>query len=162
DTLVSLPPLTTGGPVMELWPQGESFTEHFLVENRQAIGFDRSLPGSGLVVYHINEVVIGSGLAGNQVNPREFPGLLLVGADGRLDLMTGYNRGEASDAFPGPLDRTVFDDVTLPSTHAFNGGVTNVALRDIRADGQNMRFVAQVQPAGWAAAKRWSAGAYSP
>ncbi len=162
DTLVTLTPLTSGGPVLELWLQGEAFTEHFLVENRQRLGFDRSLPGSGLIVYHVNEVIIGSGLSGNQVNPREFPGLLLVEADGRGDLMSGYNRGEAQDAFPGPLGRTELNDLTTPSTRSFSLAPTNVALREMRAVGENLRFVAQVQPAGWAPARAWSAPGYAP
>ena len=34
--------------------------EYFLIENRQAVGFDASLPGTGLLIWHVDESVPGN------------------------------------------------------------------------------------------------------
>ncbi|MFQ6107056.1 MAG: M6 family metalloprotease domain-containing protein [Thermoplasmata archaeon] len=46
-------------PVIYKLPIGESPAgeEYFLIENRQRVGFDSSLPGSGLLIWHVDESV---------------------------------------------------------------------------------------------------------
>jgi hypothetical protein len=162
DSLLVLPALEGGGPVVEFWTQGEAFYEHFLIENRQRVGFDRSLPAAGLLIYHVNDIILGSGLAANKVNLQSNPGLLVVEADGDYDMFNGRNRGEDRDVFPGPLHKVQLDDFTYPNTHSFSGAATNIGLRQIENVGLDMRFVLQVQPLGWGSAQRWSGVAYAP
>ena len=45
----------TSQTVYRLWKDGATGNEYFLVENRQQIGFDASLPGGGLLVWHVDE-----------------------------------------------------------------------------------------------------------
>jgi immune inhibitor A len=77
--------------------------EYYLLENRARIGADRSLPGEGLLVWHVDERVRGFRTGEMQVD-RKLLGL--VEADGRRDLDRGHaaggNRGDAGDPWVGP------------------------------------------------------------
>ena len=85
-------------------------TECWLVENRQAIGFDASLHGEGLVVYHVDDDVMASSLkntgGSSGANTR---GIVIEEADGRFDLIrpTG-NRGDSGDVWAPTGAASVF------------------------------------------------------
>lgn len=153
DTLVVLPPLEAGGPVLDLWFQGESNPEHFLVENRQRMGFDRNLPSEGLIVYHVDDGIIGQRIANNKVNVGPTMGYRLVEADGLQDLIIGRSHGDEFDPFPGGAHVTNVHDDSSPSLHANSGAMTNLALLNIAPLGDNMRFTARVRSRGWSAAR---------
>jgi hypothetical protein len=96
--------------VAKLWARDrEHASEYFLMENRQRRGIDRRLPGSGILIWHVdervNERVMGYRRA--QSDP-EHMFLTLVQADGRDDLRIGHraggNRGDAGDPWRG-MDR---------------------------------------------------------
>lgn len=163
DTLVTLSPLVRGGQVLELWFQGQSNPEHFLVECRKREGFDRALPAEGLLVYHVNELEIGLRLGSNQVNSGPEPALVVVEADGRGDLTSGRDPGDSTDTFPGGLHRTsIVDDVAQPSTATFRGVPTNIALLEIAPQDDGVRVRAQVRAAGWLPATDRGDPDYSP
>ncbi|OGF25210.1 MAG: hypothetical protein A2V63_11290 [Candidatus Eisenbacteria bacterium RBG_19FT_COMBO_70_11] len=149
DSTLTLPPIEQGGPIVELWFQGEDNPEHFLIENRQRIGFDRFLPSPGLIVSHVDEATIGQRLGANGINSGLTPGLRVVEADGDTDLVLGRNRGDANDPFPGALGRTEIDDGTLPSLRTFLGTATDIAVRGITAVDQDVRFRVEVRSPGW-------------
>ena len=77
--------------------------EYYLLENRARIGADASLPGAGLLVWHVDDSVGGFRTA--QVNAAH-KRLHLVEADGKGDLDRGHaaggNRGDAGDPWVGP------------------------------------------------------------
>ncbi len=163
DTLVTLTSIPRGGQVMELWFQGESNREHFLAEFRKREGFDRRLPGEGLILYHVDELVIGQRIQSNQVISTLDPAMVLVEADGRSDLVRGADHGDATDAFPGGLLRTsIGDDPVQPSTATFRGAPTNITLQDITAFGDSVRFTAQVRAPGWLAAVDQGGAGFNP
>lgn len=112
-------------------PAGEAF----LVENRLRRGPDGSLPGSGLLVWHVDEAVIAAGRPLNRVNAGPVPGVALCQADGldQLGRASGGNAGDAGDPWPGSANRTVFADHTLPASDDNAGRRTDVVLRDIPA-----------------------------
>ena len=150
DTVVTLMSVPDGGSVMELAFQGELDPEHFLAECRKREAFDRLLPAEGLVLYHVNELWIGESIQSNLVNAGPNPALVLVEADGRGDLLHGYNQGDSTDAFPGALGRTwVVDDVVQPSTATFRLVPTSMGLLDIGLQGGGVRVKAQVRAPGW-------------
>jgi hypothetical protein len=152
-----------GSQVLELSFQGEATPEHFLVEARQRQGFDRNLPADGLIVYHVDEAVIGQGIQSNTVNSGFSPGLVIVEGDGASDLTNGINRGDAGDAFPGASHRyTLFDGTPPPNTRTFLGSPTNVGLFDIAEAPQGMSFLARVRAVGWEPAVDRTVGEYSP
>ena len=151
DTLLTLAPLANGGPVVDFWFQGEVNSEHFFLENRRRESFDRSLPQDGLVVYQVDEALIGQRLAANRINTGPTPGVRILEADGDFDMGRGANRGDASDPFPGALRRTRIDDETSPPLRAINGAVTNLSIEDITQVGTAISAWLHVRAPGWRA-----------
>ena len=145
----TLGPIEEGNPAMEMWFQGESHPEHFLVENRQQEGFDAALPSSGLLVTHLDDGTISSLLSANRVNSGLTPGLQIVEADGDYAMWIGQNRGQGSDLFPGTTGRSGIGDETIPNLRTFAGARTNLALGGIHAVGSNMQVQVQVNMPGW-------------
>ncbi len=163
DTPVVLPPLGIGNQVLQLSFQGEANPEHFLVEARRQAGFDRNLPAGGLVVYHVNDAVIGQGIQSNSVNSGAVPGLVVEEAAGTTDLTSGVNRGDAGDVYPGASGRAaLFDDTPPPNTLTFLGAPTGVGLYDIAPMADGMSFLAQVRATGWEPAADRTVGEYTP
>ena len=94
-----------------------SSTQYYLVENRQEKGFDTKLPGAGILIWHINETVINSGLSNNRVNADENnKGVDLEEADCKNDLDNSLNRGDGGDPFPGTTNNRNFDNHTCLSS----------------------------------------------
>ena len=114
----------TGGP------------EYFLVENRQQTGTDRALPGSGLLVWHIDETMIGF----DDQNDDETHKLVdLEEAGGTQDLDLGWwGSGSADDPFPGSADARAFDDRTTPNARTYAGAVSGVVLAAISDSAASM------------------------
>ncbi len=92
--------------------------EYFLIENRQQTGYDASLPGCGILLWHIDESVTYSNSANADEN---HPLVKLMEADGKDDLKKANNRGDAGDPFPGSSNNTLFSDTTNPSSKLYNG-----------------------------------------
>jgi M6 family metalloprotease-like protein len=162
DTTLTLGPLERSADLIDFWCQGEDSPEHFLIENRRRIGFDRNLPGEGLIVYHVNETMIGFGIGSNTINSGFEPGLMLVEGDGDADLWTGRNRGDANDPLPGALNVTHLDDFTQPTLRTFGGLLTNVAVESVSLAGDSTRVRLRVRPPGWLPAEDWTGSGYSP
>jgi hypothetical protein len=100
---VTLPAIDRSGRVIKLWARGpEHPAEYYLIENRQRRGADARLPGSGLLIWRVDERV--EGVRSSQSDP-EHMRLTLMQADGRDDLRIGHraggNRGDASDPWRG-------------------------------------------------------------
>lgn len=94
-----------------------SSTQYYLVENRQEKGFDAKLPESGILIWHINETVINSGLSNNRVNADENnKGVDLEEADCKNDLDNCLNRGDGGDPFHGTTNNRYFNNLTCPSS----------------------------------------------
>ncbi len=86
--------------------------EYWYVENRQKYGFDVALPGSGLLIYHVDYAVYGS----NINHERYF--VAVEQADGNFDLeLTSGNSGDSGDPFPGNKNVREFHDLTTPNSH---------------------------------------------
>jgi immune inhibitor A len=162
DTLITLHPLETTGEVLQLWFQGETGPERFLVENRQRLAFDRNLVSEGAIISLVNDVFMASGIPSNNVNYGIYPGLQIVEADGRRDLFQGINHGDPGDPMPGGSDLTHWDDATLPNSRSLFGYVTNVAIRDIAPVGDDLRLSVQVRSPGWLPPRVESGPDYQP
>ncbi|MDZ4840261.1 MAG: M6 family metalloprotease domain-containing protein [Bacteroidota bacterium] len=110
--------------------------QYYLLEFRQTKGIDKYLPGKGLAIWKINDSVLFSGEIFNRTNTsKEFPGVMLVQADGKIDLDTVKgkgNRGDAGDLFPGTSFNTEFSDVSKPSAKLVFGQKSYVKLTDIK------------------------------
>ncbi len=122
---------------LRLWRNGPGDKEYFLVENRQKTGFDASLPGNGLLVYHCDD-----NLPNNDNQDHYLVGL--VEADGedelKIDILYGGNYGEDEDTFPGTLGKYTWSDATVPNSRDYGGSYTGVSLYNISQPGQFMSF----------------------
>jgi len=86
--------------------------EYLLLENRQRIGSDSNLPGSGLLVWRVDP---DQGEMGAWNGDEWRPAVALVEADGRGDLARG-RRADDGDPFPGSSGNTV---LVLPEALPF-------------------------------------------
>jgi immune inhibitor A len=132
---LSISPIELLPDSYKLWTDGKPGKEYFLVEHRLRAGYDQYLPWQGLLIYHIDENVDKVYIQ----NANEwYPGhtnhghylIALEQADG----FYGLERGEGSDSgdpFPGNTVKAHFSNITSPSSLAYNGAWTNVAITDI-------------------------------
>jgi hypothetical protein len=124
ESIYSLSPVEEGGEILRV--ETSDPTEYFLVEFRGRRGFDDSLPGQGVLVWHVDDEQVSAGLPDNTVNADEAHyGVGLEQADGDFELEAGSNRGDAGDPFPGALGSMNpnyrFDGETVPSSVTFSG-----------------------------------------
>ncbi len=132
---------STQNPVAyRLWTSGAPSNEYFLVENRQKVGYDSYLPGSGLMIWHIDESKSG--------NSQEwYPGqnganhylVALEQADGFYQLENNLGGGgDTGDPFPGSSNNTSFDAVSSPSSNSYLLGNSFVGVQNISASAMTM------------------------
>jgi immune inhibitor A len=106
-----------------LYSEGVPSRQYFMVENRRRRLFDISLPGEGLLIYHIDESVPNND---DQTHYK----VAVEQADGRFDLEN--NRGaDSGDPWPGTSNRRTFDDFSVPNTYLYNGQPSQVSLTNI-------------------------------
>lgn len=109
-------------------------TEFFLVENRQQTGWDKYIPGHGMLVWHVdyNENVWNR----NQVN--NTPSHQYVDIEEADGSQSEYSRD--GDAFPGTSGKTEFTADTNPAMRTWNGTSIDVPLTEIQEIDGNIRF----------------------
>jgi M6 family metalloprotease-like protein len=132
-------PATTHDDVYLFFPDNQiDSQEYYLIENRQFIGFDAGLPGTGLAIWHIDEA---KATYNNQDNSQEcLPSadctdthyrVALIQADGFADLELGYNRGDSGDLYPGTSENTAFTNATAPNSLRYDGSSSHVSISNI-------------------------------
>ncbi|MEL7159188.1 MAG: M6 family metalloprotease domain-containing protein [Bacteroidota bacterium] len=128
----------SGIPPSESSPDSYRFNtnlsnEYFLLENRKKEGWDRFIPGEGLMIYHID--------ANKFSNADEDHRLVdIEQADGRRDLNDGSNSGDNGDPYPGTSGNRTFACATTPNTGNYNGGFSNLSVTNIQLDGELAGF----------------------
>jgi hypothetical protein len=139
----SIGSVNNGGSIFRLWTSGDGGDEYFLVENRQQAGYDAGLPGSGLLIWHVDDTKFTSG----DDNDNEwYPGqpeadhylVALEQADGLYDLEYGSDQGSNSDPFPGSGSKTTFNGVTTPDSDGYGTGGSFVAVENISPSASTM------------------------
>lgn len=128
---VTVEQVETSHTVFRLWKDGAAGSEYFLLENRQQVGYDQALPGSGLLLWHVDEA------QSSNADENHYK-VGLVQADGLRNLEQGDNRGDAGDPFPGSGHVTTVDGSTTPNTKSYAGVDTCVAVTAISASGAAM------------------------
>ncbi len=108
--------------------------EFFLLENRQQEGWDKYIPGHGMLVWHVDfdEYVWAQNTVNNNASHQYVD---LEEADGRPNEYT-----RAGDAFPGTGNVTSFTDDTNPSMRTWNGTRLNLPITGITETGGVIRF----------------------
>ncbi len=136
--------IETSGEIYRLWSSGSIGDEYFLVVNRQKTGYDAYLPGSGLLIWHIDE---GKASSNNTDNTQEWwPGqvdanhyrVAIEQADGLWELEHKLDNGDANDPFPGGTNTTTFDATTTPSSDSYTSGTSFVKVDNISPSGSVM------------------------
>ena len=147
-----LDPVETTGDLIRI-DAGDGSGDYYLLENRQQLGFDTSLPAPGLFVWQVDTETVNGSWAGNQVNTSASRmGVWLRQADGDNALAQSGERGDAGDPFPGATATTSFHAGTVPSAFTYNGlnglsGIplntaAGVTLLNIQQVGSQMEFQA--------------------
>src|SRR5256712_7356809 len=114
---------TTGGKVFRLGIAGTFPAEYFLIENRQPVGFDAALPGSGLLIWHVDE-----SQTSNDVDTHRL--LDLEEAD---EALTGDHPTDSGD--PWHDTATGWGPDTVPDSRSYAGSETEWRNRDVSASG---------------------------
>ncbi len=141
NATVAIQDVKTGRTAYRLWTNGSGGNEYFLVENRQATGYDASLPGGGLLVWHIDDAV-------DHNRDETHYMVALEQADGQSHLEGGANRGDAGDAFPGSTGATSFTGTGTPNSTSYAGADTCVSITGIpaAADTMNVHLTVSCAP----------------
>ena len=105
--------------------------EFFLIENRYQSGYDRFLPGSGALIWHIDTDVINQWVHYNRVNNNEArKGVDLEEASGTQDLdVWGSNDGDSYD--PWRNDLVGFTPTSTPNSYLYDGTNSNIKVFNI-------------------------------
>ena len=136
--------LDTGMQISTLPDDGRLFVhargngEYFIIENRQKTGRDSALPGSGLAVWHIDEL-------GSNSEPQTAPPghrhheCVLIQADGQGQLDSGSNDGDAGDLYE-TVQGTALSAETRPSSQWWDERPSGLEIRDIAVNGTTIAF----------------------
>jgi len=125
-TDVEIPQVESEPVIYKLWGNGIYGTEYFLVENRQRVGFDAYLPGGGLLIYHVDDNTDFSNIDVTHYH------VALEQADGLMEIeYAASNDGDAYDPYPGDLNVRSFDDLSTPSSRAYDESITKVSVWNI-------------------------------
>jgi immune inhibitor A len=127
----SLSPTTHGDEAMRVWLDPFRHGEHFLLEYRVREGFDRGLPGEGLLISHIDDWV-GYGVSGAQNDVAEHKLVDIEEADGRSDLDLLENRGDRLDVYNDAYGQDYFGAASLPASLDYQGNSSGVEISQIQ------------------------------
>lgn len=143
DSLVALTPGTTiplaAGRNDFAW-LAKNTEEYFIVENRAATGRDAVLPGSGLAIWHVDELGSNEHQHGS---PSKHYECALMQADGLRQLEKGGgggNSGDAGDLFHSAINSRFGPQPTNPDSRWWDGSPSGLDMRNIGAAGPSMSF----------------------
>ncbi len=119
-------PQVESEPVIYRLVNDDYWGEYWLVENRQKVGFDASLPGHGLCIYHIDTYESGNDVPGNYR-------VALEQADGLDALAFGGSgsSGDAGDPYPGSTNSRNFNNITTPNSKTHLDVTTEIGVWNI-------------------------------
>lgn len=108
--------------------------EYYILENRQQKGWDKYLPGHGMLVWHIDydSYIWGKNTVNNTSSHQRVDIIEAdnIKSDGTLD----------GDPFPGMSNITSFTDETTPSMKTWNGNPLNKPITNIKETGGIITF----------------------
>jgi len=171
-TSVNMLPAETNPVAYKMVVPSSAGKEYFLLENRQDIGFDKSLGryGTGLAIYHVDETVFSRNYwrANEAENWKEFRSegwkkawtgerhyaISLIQADDHWDLEHGMNAADDGDLYPGSHDVTSLGSTTKPNTsnyyfwagNAPKFGYSGATITDIQEIGSTITATLSFTP----------------
>lgn len=132
----SLPAVGTSrsGSAWKVYPNGgTSGSEYWMVENRQKTGTDSAIPGSGLLIWHVDETRLSTQ---NDDETRKLVDLEEAAGVQSLDVKA--DRGTVDDPYPGSTDNRTFDGSSVPDSNRYSGVASQVIVDAISDDGPGM------------------------
>ncbi len=140
-----LPPSSSSPSALRILenPQGVDWSmeqtgvgEYFLIEYRARLGYDVSLPDSGLLILHVDESQEG--------NMNEYHPLVgIVQADGDpIPSLPPDSRGEEGDLWKN--DTSGFTPFSIPPSLRYDGSPTGVYVKEISEAGSTIKFRAKI------------------
>lgn len=130
---IELEPVQSSGRVVMVWDNDERGHSYFLLSNRARTGFDSTIPGSGLLVWHIDDRAFDNDSAAHKL-------VDLEEADGLFQLDSGDSDGDSGDPFPGSTGKTAFGPQSVPSSRRYDSSPSGVSLAGIRLEGTSAKF----------------------
>jgi len=109
--------------------------EYFLIENRQKILNDASLPSEGLLIWHIDDFKPTNRYEWwpESFNTSHYK-VALEQADGLYELEKKINYGNNGDPFPGSNNNTSFNANSTPNSDSYDNEPAPVGIVNIRKD----------------------------
>lgn len=123
--------------------------EYFLIENRQQLGFDASLPGHGMLVWHVHKDIESDRYAINTTHPQRLYPVCASATQNPTSDPASYgviNGGGCQ--FPGNTNQCSFNFTTTPALRSWAGTSTQKDLQLITESGNNITFVVNPQITG--------------
>ena len=136
---ITLKDIKSGFKAHRLWTNGSASSEYYLIENRQLTGYDASLPGAGLLIWHVDDDVYTN-------TDEAHPKIKILQADGLDNLKANTNRGDAGDVFPGTSNNSTFNSTSNPNSKAYSGSDTYVSVTNIPPPSDSITFNITVKP----------------
>ncbi|MDO9108597.1 MAG: M6 family metalloprotease domain-containing protein [Coriobacteriia bacterium] len=134
----SLPAVGTSraASAWKMYPNGAtSGSEYWLFENRQQTGTDSGIPGSGILVWHVDEAMIGY----NDQNDNEAHKLVdLEEAAGTQSMDSKTDRGTAADPYPGTTNNRAFRASSVPNSNRSSGAASLVVMDSVSDNSASM------------------------
>jgi immune inhibitor A len=120
------------------WDSYAGIGEYFLVENRYRTGYDRSLPGDGLLILHADDTRFNN-------DNEQHPLVGIMQADGDENyLLDYYDLGRAEDLWKN--SEYGFGDTSRPASLDYDGNPTGVWVYDIGPADSSMNASFWVTP----------------
>jgi M6 family metalloprotease-like protein len=134
--------LTTATTTIYKYTKPTAATEYYLFENRQQSGRDADIPGSGIAIWHCDEL----GDRDNQLYAynatHQNYEVQLMQADNQWHLNKYANSGEQADLYylgnPSASYSNEFADDTAPSSKWWNGSLSDLYVGSFSAPGESM------------------------
>jgi M6 family metalloprotease-like protein len=147
-------PNSAENPVAYIIPSNNP-NEYYVLENRQKNGFDAKVPGSGLLIYHVN--YDARQFAENSVNNGHPQGVYPVFANSPYEIPSGtpasygsINSSTCTFPITGIGKKVEFTDQSVPSAFLWSGGklgkpITNITVSNQLASFYFMRSLLNLQ-----------------
>lgn len=118
--------------------------DFYLLENRRRVSFDKSVPGEGLLVFHIGPG-LGSMALTNTINatyPQQCYPVCASSQYATTGAAAKYygDINSAGCPFPGSSGNDAFTDDSTPAACTFQGSGAGISLTDIREEGDCVVF----------------------
>jgi len=137
---IKLPAVETTPQVIKVPANPMNPLEYWLIETRWAdpSNFDQYLPGSGVLIYHVDETRMGN-------DDRGHPLIAIEEADGNFNLYfpIGHplsNFGDSTDPFSSKSPKKVFGPRTTPGSINYSGKDSYLVVENFTDPGPEMGF----------------------